>query len=230
MLMFFKVRISHALRRALPPKPASRCPVLPIGAEWKRKLAGGMVGILLMSPPLIGLARAQSQSAPNADPEPKQHATAKSKKKSAGNHKTTHLKVYTNADLKALPPDGVSIVGQPMKEEKAAGSDAGQTPHDSASGNADEQAAASWKARFTAARNKLDQDEKALPILQSELEYVRVQQWPADGYTGQVNSDSFMYILSQIDATKLAIEKDKQALSDLQDEFRRAGGQPGWIR
>ena len=33
---------------------------------------------------------------------------------------------------------------------------------------------------------------------------------------------------SQIDAKKQAVEKDKQAISDLEDELRRSGGEPGW--
>jgi hypothetical protein len=32
----------------------------------------------------------------------------------------------------------------------------------------------------------------------------------------------------QIDAKKQAIEKDKQALSDLEDDLRKSGGDPGW--
>ena len=33
---------------------------------------------------------------------------------------------------------------------------------------------------------------------------------------------------SQIDAKKQDVEKDKQAISDLEDELRKAGGEPGW--
>lgn len=51
-----------------------------------------------------------------------------------------------------------------------------------------------------------------------------------DEDTGQVYSDAFMDLLNQINTMKQAVEHDKQILSDLHDEFRHAGGQPGWIR
>ena len=51
-----------------------------------------------------------------------------------------------------------------------------------------------------------------------------------DPDTGQVHSDTYMDLLHQIDSTKLAIQHDKKALSDLHEEFRHAGGLPGWIR
>jgi hypothetical protein len=220
--------VSDPFKRALPITTAGWPRVVSRGAKWRRELAA-VLALLLMSSASIDLVRAQSPSVSKADPEQKQ-SDAQPKTKSAGKPKATHPKVYTNADLKALPADGVSVVGPSVQEEKDAGSEAGETPRNSAFRDYDKNAPAYWKARFIAARNRLDQDEKALPILQSQLEYVRVQQWAANGFTNQVNSDEFMSILSQIDATKRAIQKDKQALSDLQDEFQRAGGQPGWIR
>jgi hypothetical protein len=43
-------------------------------------------------------------------------------------------------------------------------------------------------------------------------------------------SDDYMDLLHQFDAMEISIHNDKQALSDLHDEFRHAGGLPGWIR
>ena len=65
---------------------------------------------------------------------------------------------------------------------------------------------------------------------QSQLETERVQQDLLIGDTTQVYSDEFMDLLNKIDALKLEIQNDKQALSDLHEEFRKAGGQPGWLR
>ena len=134
--------------------------------------------------------------------------------------------------MAALKRGDISIPGTPTPtandanaEGKAQASPApAEPPNDAA------EAAAYWRARFTAAREKLAQDEKALPVLQSQLELERVQQYSVDEDTGQVYSDTFMDLLQQIDAMKLTIKEDKQALSDLHDEFRRAGGLPGWIR
>jgi hypothetical protein len=132
-------------------------------------------------------------------------------------------KVFTNDDTAALPPGGISIVGTPAPPPGAAKPKA--KPADD---NA--KLAAYWKARFTAARQKLAQDKNALPGMLAELKVESLQEIVLDSDTDQVYSDTYMDLVHQIDATKLAIQNDQQALSDLHDEFRHAGGQPGWIR
>jgi hypothetical protein len=141
-------------------------------------------------------------------------------------------KVYTDDDLEGLPAGGVSVVGPPAPPPSAATTN-GEAPARAALANqADKTAKAKayWQARFAAARNKLAQDQKALPALQSQLETERVQQDLLVGDTTQVYSDEFVDLLNKIDALKLEIQNDKQALSDLHEEFRKAGGLPGWIR
>ena len=64
----------------------------------------------------------------------------------------------------------------------------------------------------------------------AELKVESLQEIVLDSDTDQVYSDTYMDLVHQIDATKLAIQNDKQALSDLHEEFRHAGGLPGWIR
>ncbi len=191
--------------------------------------------------PLAGMALAQSQSA--SPPQPQQEPQSQQQPKpqtqphripvvsvadAARNAKakvdaSVPQMVYTDDRVEALPPGGISIVGPPAPPPGAA------KPKPKPADNTTK-LAAYWKARFTAARQKLAQDKKALPALQTQLEIERVQQDPPDEDTGQVYSDTYMDLLHQIDSTKLAIQNDKQALSDLPDEFRHAGGLPGWIR
>lgn len=137
-------------------------------------------------------------------------------------------KVITNDDLSSLPREDISVAGSPSTPAADTNSQAAAAPGKSQEN--DSAKAAYWKARFTAARQKLAQDEKALPALQSQLEVERVQECSVDEDTGQVYSDAFMDLLNQINTMKQAVEHDKQILSDLHDEFRHAGGQPGWIR
>ena len=132
-------------------------------------------------------------------------------------------KVFTNDDAAELPPGGISIVGTLPLPPGAAKPIA--NPVDTTA-----QQAAYWKARFTAARQKLAQDKKALPALQSQLGAQRVWEDPGDPDSGQLYSDYYMDLLRQIDGMKITIQNDKKALSVLYDEFRHAGGQPGWIR
>lgn len=197
-----------------------------IGNTQKIPFAHGILCALLVSLPLVRVAFAQSASQASAQPSQSSQTsnssagTTPASNSNAGKDNSTPGKVYNNDDMKALPPDDISVVGQPAPPHAPPKSPA----------NSDAKAAAYWKARFTAARNKLAQDQKALPVLQSQLEKERVEQWSVNEETTQVYSDRFMYLLHRIDATKLAIQKDQRALNDLQDEFRHAGGLPGWIR
>jgi hypothetical protein len=191
--------------------------------------------MLLVAISLSGLALAQTQSQTAPQPQSQQTQSLPapvSPKASAGTDNPATRKVFTNRDLKQLPPGDISVVGQATPLPAAAGQNGKSPVHTATAIQADQEAkaAAYWKAKFTAARNKLAQDQKALPSLQSQLEVERVQEASVDPDTGQVNSDDFTSVLHQIDATKIAIKNDKQALNDLHEQFRKAGGQPGWIR
>jgi len=191
-------------------------------------LARRFVVILFAIFSLTGMAMAQSQSAFPPEPEllplkaPATLADTARRPKSE-QVESAPEKVFTDDDVTMLPLTAISIVG-PAPETLSTAKPQAKPADDTA------KLAAYWKARFTAARQKLAQDKKALPVLQSLLNVERVQQYSVDETTGQVNSDTYMELLRQIDSTKLAIKNDKQALSDLHDEFRQAGGQPGWIR
>ena len=231
----------NRLRSVLPETLTFRRRIVSGLPSWHRQQpppAARIVPLLLVAISLAGLALAQSQSQTPPPPQPKSQQTqsspvAASPKAKADKDNSATGKVYTNHDLKELPPGDISVVG-PATSPPGAASRKGKAPARSASANQadqDAKAAAYWKARFTVARNKLAQDQEALPSLQRQLETERVQQ-DSDlvDDTGQVYSDLFMDLLHRIDATKLAIQNDKQALNDLHDEFRKAGGLPGWIR
>jgi hypothetical protein len=181
----------------------------------------------------VGLAQSQSSTAPAPQP-PSQPQTQPSRipvvsvADAARNAKSkvdesAPQKVFTNDDAAALPPGGISIVG-PRPPAPSAAKPKAKPADDTA------KLAAYWKARFTAARQKLARDKNALPGKLAELKVESLQEIVLDSDTDQVYSDTYMDLVHQIDATKQAIQNDKQALSDLHDEFRHAGGLPGWIR
>jgi hypothetical protein len=183
----------------------------------------------------VGLAQSQSSTAPA--PQPQQQSQPQTSPRripvvsvadAARNAKSKEdesvpKKVFTNDDAAALPPGGISIVGPPPLAPGAAKPKA--KPADDTA-----KLAAYWKARFTAARQKLAKDKNALPGMLAELKVESLQEIVLDSDTDQVYSDTYMDLIHQIDLTKQAIQNDKQALSDLHDEFRHAGGLPGWIR
>jgi hypothetical protein len=229
-------RLRSVLSKTLNP----RREIAPGLSRWPRQkspLAVRILPRLLVAFSLTGLALAQPQSQTPPQPQPKSQQSphspgAEAPKANADTDDSRPGKVYTDDDVEALPTGDISVVGPATPRPGPAGSAGKASTGSTTAKPADPtgRAAAYWKARFTAARNKLAQDQKTLPVLQSQLDYERVQQYSVDDDTGQVNSDTFMYLLHQIDATKLAIQKDKQALSDLHEEFHRAGGLPGWIR
>jgi chromosome segregation ATPase len=89
---------------------------------------------------------------------------------------------------------------------------------------------AAWRAKFAAARKILADDMRELDILQREFNLKQQQfyQDPNAALKQQYSRDDLNKTQSEIDAKKQAVERDKQALSGLEDELRKAGGDPGW--
>ena len=69
-----------------------------------------------------------------------------------------------------------------------------------------------------------------MDILQREFNLKQEQfyQDPTAALKQQYSREDLDKTQSQIDAKKQDVEKDKQAISDLEDELRRSGGDPGW--
>lgn len=87
-----------------------------------------------------------------------------------------------------------------------------------------------WRQKFADANKKLADDQKELDILQREYN-LKQQQYYADPmaelkqeYTRQDLNDS----KAKIDAKTADVAQDKAAISDLEDQLRQSGGDPGW--
>ncbi len=89
-----------------------------------------------------------------------------------------------------------------------------------------------WRERFAKLRNKLDQDQADLDIMQRELGVLDVQYYndPMKGMQQGYTRSDINEKTAKIDAKKKQIEADQQAISDAEDELRRSGGDPGWAR
>ncbi|MGC2706529.1 MAG: hypothetical protein WA361_18575, partial [Candidatus Acidiferrales bacterium] len=128
---------------------------------------------------------------------------------------------------------GISAVGATPSEEAgdnggAVDANAGDTKAAAGSPN-DEK---SWRDRFAKLRHKLDEDQADLDIMQRELGVLDVQYYNdpvkamQQGYTrGDIDEKT-----AKIDAKKKQIEADGQAITDAEEELRKAGGDPGWAR
>jgi hypothetical protein len=171
------------------------------------------------------MARAQDTATTNSNSQSLGDAARKVRAQKKETSKPA--KVFTNDDLGGLKGT-ISVVGnQPSPEtgtDKAPDKTEAKKPED---GKKDE---ASWRAKFAEARKLLAEDTKELDILQREysLKQEQFYQDPNAALKQQYSRSDLDKTQSQIEAKKQAVEKDKQALSDLEDDLRKSGGDAGW--
>jgi hypothetical protein len=122
----------------------------------------------------------------------------------------------------------VSVVGQePPPPEDAAKAAAAKT---APATKGDEKGEEYWRGKFAEANKKMNDDAHELDILQREYN-LKQQQYYSDPNTAMKQD----YTRSDLTDTKTKIDDmtatvaaDKQAISDLEDDLRKAGGDPGW--
>ena len=182
---------------------------------------------------------AQAQNS-NADSVADAARKAREAKKAA----PTGKKVYTDDDVKPATP---SASAQPTQTGTAPATGDAQAPAQAAPADgtrptADPNAAPAanpgksdektWRDKFRGQRDQIARLEKELDVLQREQDKAQVQYYPdpqkalSEGYSRKdINEKD-----TKIAAKKDEIDKAKQALSDLEDELRESGGDPGWSR
>ncbi len=87
-----------------------------------------------------------------------------------------------------------------------------------------------WRKKFAAARQKLALAQQELDILQRELSTLQTQYYPDPNKAlqQQYSRSDINEKTNKIEAKKQEVAKLEQAIPDLQDELRRAGGDPSW--
>jgi chromosome segregation ATPase len=139
-------------------------------------------------------------------------------------------KVYTDDDVKpATPSENAAANNQPAGGAQPAAENGQGTPA-GASSKSDPETA--WKKRFADQREKIAAGEKELDILQRESEKAQVQYYndPQKALQEQYTRKDINDKNAKIDAKKQEIANLKQQLSDMEDELRKSGGDPGWAR
>jgi anion-transporting ArsA/GET3 family ATPase len=204
----------------------------------KRILFAALVSAFLLSPNLL-VARPQQESVAEAA------RRAQASKKPAAKPAV----VITNDDLDTIKGT-VSVVGEmqaPLVDQTAATPDKAKTPaadDKSKAPTADDKTKAAsagdkpapakdetyWKKAFAEARKKLADDAHELDVLQREYN-LKQQQYYSDPNTAmkeQFSRQDLTDTKTKIDDKTAAVAQDKQAISDLEDSLRQAGGEPGW--
>lgn len=141
------------------------------------------------------------------------------------------VKVVTNEDVEAKPKFTGAIQMAPAPGEPAEAAQSGEQNAGAAPGE-DQKGEKYWRQRFADAHAKLAQAEKELDILQREWEKGQTQYYPdpQKALKEQYNRKDLNEHAAKVEAKKKEIAQLKQGISDLEDELRRSGGDPGWSR
>jgi chromosome segregation ATPase len=150
-------------------------------------------------------------------------------------------KVYTNDDISTSHPDApnqpASTSEKPPTEgapnaQGAAGNAAagtqGAAGEDKKDSEKDEEA--KWRKRFKEIHTKIADAQKELDVLQREGQKAQLQYYPdpQKALNQQYNRKDVNETNAKIEAKKQEIDQLKQTLSDMEDQLRKSGGDPGW--
>jgi hypothetical protein len=190
---------------------------------FSRKLLLATTVLALTATPVITRAQDVAPSSPS-DSVADAARKARAQKRDA----VKPVKVFTDDNVGDIKGQ-ISVVGS---QPASPADDASGKKNDTKSANASEgkKDEAYWRGRFAAARRALADDTREVDILQREFNLKQEQfyQDPTAALKQQYSREDLDKTQSQIDAKKQDVEKDKQAISDLEDELHRSGGEPGW--
>jgi len=155
-------------------------------------------------------------------------------------------KTYTNKDLAPVPAPSVEAsakdsdkadAGKLDKAEKPAAKD-DKADSDKAADKATDKAAGGsakdqkyWKERIDAARLALERDSGYLDAMQTRVNALTTDFVNRDdpAQRGIIERDR-QRALTELDRLKKQIVDDQKAITDIEEEARRAGVPPGWLR
>jgi len=137
-------------------------------------------------------------------------------------------KVYTNKDLSPTPPvspgtAAAAPAAKPADDKAAAGKDSPEKeqPKDQEY----------WSSRMKALQQQLDRDSTFADALQSKINALTTDFSARDDPAQRaVIERERQKSIAEQNRLKKAMEDDKKAIADLQEEARRAGVPPGWLR
>jgi hypothetical protein len=168
---------------------------------------------------------AQSSQPASAQPDPLVAAARRTREEKKDQAKPG--KVFTNDNIPTT--GGISAVGETSPAGSADKGDKADAP---AKDNSIEAQEKTWRETFSKLRHKLEQDQQELDVMQRELGVLDVQYYsnPVKAMQQDLTRSDINKKTSDIDAKKAMIEADKQAISDAEDDLRKAGGDSGWSR
>jgi hypothetical protein len=157
----------------------------------------------------------------------------------------TATKTYTNGDLKAVPAPSGTATGDPMpakdgKDAKDPDAKDSKDPKDATPDSERVDATkpaepakdeAYWRGRMTAAREDVRRNEAFKEAMQSRINALTADFTARDDpYQRAKIADDRQKALAELARLTEDIDKGNKLIVDIEEEARRAGVPPGWIR
>jgi hypothetical protein len=196
--------------------------------------------------PLIGLLAAFSVSCPPTFAQQDQSQSgdsvadaarkAREQKKSAPKpkHVVTEDEIAPRASERPPQSATASAASAPAADSAASAAVAtsGAAAATGAEKNDPPNSEAYWRKRFAAQRKRIADAQVELDVLQRETEKASVQYYsdPQKALQEQYSRKEVNDKTEKAEAKMKEIAALKQQLGDLEDELKRAGGDPGWAR
>jgi len=138
-------------------------------------------------------------------------------------------KVYTNKDLTSVPP-AASDTGKPVAGAIPPSGEAAKDTDKSKSGEPVKDQKY-WSGRLKALQTQLERDQSFAEALQSRINALTTDFTARDDPAQRaVIARDRVKAATDLDRLKQAVVTDKKAIADLEEEARKAGVPPGWLR
>jgi hypothetical protein len=153
-------------------------------------------------------------------------------------------KTYTDKDLKPVPAAPDADADKPAAETKASGDTAADAKDAAATDSGKDTATKAadtakkevkdeeyWSKRMAGLREQLDRDETYLRALQNRIDSLTTDFVNRDDPAQQsLLAADRQKALAELDRLKKIVEEDRRAIPQLEEEARREGVPPGWLR
>ena len=187
--------------------------------------------VLLLAAPAFSRAQSLGEAA-------KKEQEKQEKKKKSGKPPAT-VKVYTDEDLKkARESESGAVTVLPENGNLEAGSASSGDDDEVVSGEGRpvggrRRTETYWRDRATRARTAVEEADAKVKDLEARVAAIRNDMNPVntqDPNRLQSRDRELREAIDALDAARLSADAARKVLSDLEEEARRAGALPGWLR
>jgi len=142
-------------------------------------------------------------------------------------------KVYTNKDLGAVPAgrESGTVASAPAAPAAAAPEDAKATDAKDKDQAGPQKDQAYWGGRRKELQAKLESDQRLADAMQTRINALTADFSARDNPIQRAGIErDRLKALSELDRLRKSVEDGKKALANLDEDARRAGVPPGWLR